>query len=116
MDAEFIKKLEENHVALWNEKDADRRKQLIRTIYSDDVKMYDKDFVLTGHDEVLGFIGKLLSEDPNFYFLAAKPMQATQNGVRLLWNIRTSGAELTGMDFFLLKNRKVQHLYVFMNA
>lgn len=116
MDAEFIRKLEENHVALWNEKDADRREELIKTIYSDDIKMYDKDFILTGRSEVLAFIGKLLTEDPNFYFSVAKPMQATQNGARLFWNIRTSGPELTGMDFFITENEKVQHLYVFMDA
>ena len=116
MDAQFIKTLQENHIALWNEKDPASREELVKTIYSDNIKMYDKDFILTGSSEVLGFIGKLLADDPRFYFSAVKPMQITQNGVRLFWNIRTSGADLTGMDFFVIGNDKVQHLYVFMDG
>ena len=100
MDAQFIKILEENHTALWNEKDPARREELAKAIYSDDIKMYDKDFILTGSNEVLGFISKLLAGDPNFSFSAVKPIQITQNGVRLFWQIHTSGPVLTGMDFF----------------
>lgn len=116
MDVLFIDTLQKNHIALWNEKDPACREELAKTIYSNDIKMYDKDFILTGSGEVLGFIGKLLTDDPDFYFSAVKPMQITQNGVRLFWNIRTGGLTLTGMDFFVIENNKVQHLYVFMDA
>jgi hypothetical protein len=116
MDTQILKTLAENHIALWNEKDPARREELAKTIYSDDIKMYDKDFILTGGSEVLGFISKLFAGDANFQFNAVKPMQATQNGVRLFWHIRTNGIDLTGMDFFVIENGKVQHLYVFMDA
>jgi hypothetical protein len=116
MDADFIESLQKNHIALWNEKVPARREELVKTIYSNDIKMYDKDFILSGSEEVLGFIGKLLTDDPNFQFSATKPMQVTQNGICLFWQIITSGPVLTGMDFFLIENEKVQHLYVFMDA
>jgi hypothetical protein len=116
MNTQLIEILEKKHIALWNEKDPARRKELMKSIYADDIKMYDKDFILTGSSEVLNFIGKLLSDDPNFYFSVVKPMEVTQNGVRLFWRIRTSGPVLTGMDFFIIENEKVQHLYVFMDA
>jgi hypothetical protein len=115
MDAQLIATLEKTHIALWNEKDPAHRQQLADTIYSHDIKMYDKDFILTGISEVLGFINKLLTEDPCFTFRATKPLQAAQNGVRLFWHIRTGSADLTGMDFFVLQNNKVQDLYVFMD-
>jgi hypothetical protein len=116
MDNQLLQTLQENHIALWNEKDPARREELAKTIYSDDIKMYDKDFTLTSSNEVLGFIGKLLTDDPSFSFSATKPMQVTQNGIRLFWHIHTNGIDLTGMDFFVMENSKVQHLYVFMDA
>lgn len=115
MTPEFIKNLQRTHLAIWNEKDASAREKLIKTIYADDIRMFDKDFILTGSAEVSNFISKLLKEDAAFDFTATKEMQATQNGVRFFWNIKTSGPILTGMDFFVIQADKVSDLYVFMD-
>jgi hypothetical protein len=115
MNAQFVETLQQTHLALWNEKDASRREELITSIYADDIKMYDKDFILSGTSEISNFIGKLLTDDSNFHFSAAKPMQATQNGIRFYWNVQNSGSLLTGMDFFIIENEKVTELYVFMD-
>lgn len=115
MDTNFLNDLQQMHLALWNESDPTRRRDLISRIYADNVRMYDKDFVLTGTEEVVNFIGKLLSEDPGFTFTITRPVQATQNGLRLFWKIETGGATLTGMDFFVMENERVRDLYVFMD-
>src|SRR3989337_2080943 len=114
MDAQLLKTLQEVHVAAWNERDRAKRDELIQTIYAADIKMYDKDFILRGQEEVSNFIGKLQSEDPDFHFSAAKPIDSTQNGARLYGRIQTGQGVLHSMDFFILEAGKALHLYVFM--
>jgi hypothetical protein len=114
MDTQLIKNLQDVHVAAWNEKDRDMRDRMLKTIYSDDVKMYDKDFTLSGIGEVSDFIEKL-QEDPDFQFSAAKSIESIQNGARFYGHIRTGQGMLSSMDFFVLENNKVVHLYAFMD-
>ncbi|MEH2087155.1 nuclear transport factor 2 family protein [Nostoc sp.] len=118
MDAQAMNYLQQTHTAVWNEKDRTTRDALMQTIYADDIKMYDKDFILTDISAVSDFIDKLFAEDANFNFVATKPMESTQNGARLFWDIRTDPQPnvLTGMDFFVIENGKVAHLFVFMDA
>jgi len=116
MNAQTITTLQKTHIAVWNEKDRTKRDALIQTIYAGDIKMYDKDFILTGPAAISDFIDKLFAGDPGFYFSFAKPMEAVQNGIRMFWNISTGGQHLTGMDLFILEDDKVAQLYVFMDA
>ena len=118
MDAQLMTTLQQTHTAVWNEKDRTTRDALMQTIYADDIKMYDKDFILTGNKEVSDFIDKLFAGDANFNFTATKPMESAQHGARLYWNILTGPQPnvLTGMDFFVVENEKVAHLFVFMDA
>jgi hypothetical protein len=114
MDTQFIERLQENHVAAWNEKVREKRDNLLKTIYAEDIKMYDPDTVFQSLAEVSDFIGTLHSQDPNFYFSAAKPMNFTQNGARLFGHIgtRENPNMMSSMDFFIIENGKVAHLYV----
>lgn len=114
MDTNLFSKLQETHVTAWNEKDAEKRYELLKSIYADDVKMYDKDFIFDGLKAISDFIGKLIAEDPSFSFAAAKPIEPLQNSARFYGHIQTSGGMLNSMDFFLIENEKVQHLYAFM--
>ncbi|MGA0555383.1 nuclear transport factor 2 family protein [Larkinella sp. VNQ87] len=118
MDAQSMTNLQQVHTGVWNEKDRTTRDALIQTIYADGIIMYDKDFILTGTSAVSDFIDKLFADDANFTFTVTKPLESTQHGARLYWAIRTGPQPnvLTGMDFFVLENEKVAHLFVFMDA
>ena len=116
MDAQSMNTLQQTHTAVWNEKDRATRDALMQTIYADNLNMYDKDFILTGTTAVSDFIDKLFADDANFNFTATKPMESTQHGARLYWTIQTGPNVLTGMDFFVVENEKVAHLFVFMDA
>jgi hypothetical protein len=118
MDAQSMNDLQQAHTAVWNEKDRTTRDAQMQTIYADDIKMYDKDFILTGIPAISDFIDKLFAGDANFDFTVTKPMESTQNGARLYWAIRTGPQPnvLTGMDFFVVERGKVAHLFVFMDA
>lgn len=116
MDAEFIKKLEENHVAAWNERDREKRDALLKTIYAEDIKMYDPNSIFQSLAQVSDLIGTLHTQDPDFHFSAAKPIDVTQNGVRLYGHIGTKQKPdiMSSMDFFIIENGKAAHLYVIM--
>ena len=114
MEKTIFSQLQEIHVAAWNEKDVAKRDELLKVIYADDIKMYDKDFVFDGLRAVSDFIGKLISEDPGYKFSAAKPIDLLQNSARLFGHIQTGGGLLNSMDFFLLENDKVKQLYAFI--
>lgn len=114
MDIKIFTELQNIHVAAWNEKDAAKRNELLESIYAEDIKMYDKDFILDGLKSVSDFIGKLIAEDPAYHFAAAKPIEPLQDSARFYGHINTSGGLLNSMDFFLLDDRKVKHLYAFM--
>ncbi|GAB3772082.1 hypothetical protein GCM10028818_11820 [Spirosoma horti] len=116
MDAQSMNTLQQTHTAVWNEKDRTTRDALMQTIYAGDIKMYDKDFILTGIAAVSDFIDKLFAGDATFTFTVTKHMESTQHGARLYWDIRTGPDVLTGMDFFVVENEKVAHLFVFMDA
>ncbi|MET3501334.1 hypothetical protein ABIC45_002946 [Mucilaginibacter rubeus] len=114
MDIKQFTELQNIHVAAWNETDAAKRDELLETIYSEDVKMYDKDFILNGLRSVSDFIGKLIAEDPAYHFAAARAIEPLQDSARFYGHINTSGGPLNSMDFFLLEDGKVKHLYAFM--
>ena len=116
MNPNFTSQLEQVHVQAWNEKDATKRNSLLKEIYADDIRMYDREFILDGLPAVSDFIGKLLAEDAAFRFESARPIETLQNGARLFGKITTSGGILNSMDFFIIENEKVKHLYAFMEA
>ncbi|MBE9463827.1 nuclear transport factor 2 family protein [Dyadobacter subterraneus] len=116
MDAQFLKTFQENHVAAWNERNREKRDKLLKTIYAEDIKMYDPNSIIQSLAEVSDFIGMLQVQDPDFYFSVAKTIDSTQNGARLYGNIGTKEKPdiMNSMDFFLIENDKATHLYVFM--
>ena len=114
MDITLFTELQRLHVISWNEKDADQRIELLKMIYADDIKMYDRDMIFEGLSAISDFIGKLITEDPAYHFAAAKPIETLQGSARLFGNIQTSAGLLNSMDFFLIENGKVKHLYAFL--
>jgi hypothetical protein len=114
MDNTFFTELQLTHVSAWNEKDSAKRVELLEKIYTDDIRMYDKDFIFEGLKAVSDFIGKLITEDPAYHFAAAKPIEPLQNSARFYGSIQTSGGLLNSMDFFLIENGKVDRLYAFL--
>jgi hypothetical protein len=116
MDTQLAERLQQNHVAAWNERDREKRDILLKTIYADDIKMYDPDTVFQSLAEVSDFIGKLHTQDPDFLFSAAQPINFTQNGARLYGLIGTKEKPdaMRSMDFFIIENGKAAHLYVML--
>jgi len=109
-----LEKLQKAHLEAWNEKDRAKREEILKSIYADDIKMYDKDFILNGIQEISDFIEKL-QDDPKFLFTANGNIEDIQNSARLYGKIYTSEVTLNSMDFFILENGKAKHYYAFMS-
>ncbi|MCO6148657.1 nuclear transport factor 2 family protein [Flavobacterium sp. NRK1] len=109
-----LKKLQQAHLAAWNEKDRVKRDELLKSIYADDIKMYDKNFILNGTTEISDFIQKLQA-DPKFFFSSTDDIEDLQDSARLFGQIITSEGTLKSMDFFILENGKAKHYYAFMS-
>jgi hypothetical protein len=117
IDNSLLQNLPHVHVAAWNERDRSTRDSLLRTIYAEDIKMYDPNLVLQSLTEVSDFIGKLHIQDPEFLFSAAGPIEFSQNGARLYGHIgtRQNPRQMNSMDFLIIENGKAAHLYVFID-
>ncbi|RZM10683.1 MAG: nuclear transport factor 2 family protein [Pedobacter sp.] len=117
MDSQFLRQLQDVHLSIWKEKDADKRAALMPSIYSENIRMFDRDFILNGNQEISDFISKLHSADGHFEFAASRPIEATQHCARLFWTIQTkaTGEPMTGMDMFIIENERVTQLFVFID-
>jgi hypothetical protein len=118
MDSTTIISQVEEHLKIWNEKDLNKRIQLMKNTYNNDIEMIDRHFVANGWDQINGFVNKLQSENPDAHFKPQKPIEAHHNVARLFWQFGTkeNPSLVTGMDLFVFENGKVQKLYVFVNS
>lgn len=117
MSNEAIKSLVEQHLALWNEHNPAKRKQIMQAIYSPNLEMVDRHFVANGYEQVDSFIQDLQKKSPDFRFSHAKPIDIHHNVARLFWQVgsKSKPDAVTGMDLFVIENGKVVKMYVFVN-
>lgn len=110
------KVLIEEHLQLWNEKDATKRNVLMNKAYATDIEMTDRHFIATGNEEISEFIVNLQQKNPDFRF-TAKSVETHHNIARLYWQFgsKSKPATVTGMDLFVIENGKIQKLYVFVD-
>lgn len=115
VDAKFIT---ENHLALWNERDATKRPEIIGKIYSADIEMIDRHFTAAGHKQVEGFVIGLQTKSPESRFSPTRPIEYHHNIIRMFWQSGPPSKPnaATGMDLFVIENGKVEKLYVFVDA
>lgn len=110
--------LVEQHLQLWNERDASRRSELLKQVYADNVEMVDRHFVAVGHAAINGFVNGLQEKNPAFRFSHVRPVDIHHHIARLYWQVGTpeKPAAVTGMDLFVFEQGKVAHLYVFVDS
>lgn len=113
-----IRSLVESHLAIWNEKDLKKRKNLIEKVYADNIEMVDSHFIANGHKEINEFIDGLQKKSPSSKFSIIKEIDVNHNTARLYWKHSSSEKtdSVTGMDLFVLENGKIVKLYVFLDS
>ena len=114
---EEVKLITDKHLDLWNELDQSKHLQMMDTIYSTDIEMVDRHFIAVGHAEVKDFVTDLHAKHPDSRFSHAKPVEFHHHIIRMYWQSGPPAKPdaATGMDMFVIKNNKVQKLYVFVD-
>lgn len=113
----IVELLHRNLQEVFGEGDAARRRAAIDDIYSDDCAVYAPDGVLIGHDALDKFAGDLRATHPCFAYTPHGEAQALGNLGLLAWGSGPRGEqpEYTGLDAVVVRDGKIDALYVFLN-
>lgn len=77
--------MEANLLAVFDERDPQRRAAAIATTYAPDVQWIDDEGITTGHDELNTKAAELQEKLPGLHFVKAGPVRATRGLGVLAW-------------------------------
>jgi hypothetical protein len=81
--------MEANLLAVFDERDPQRRAAAIARTYAPDVQWIDDEGIATGHDELNAKATELQEKLPGLHFVKAGPVRATRGLGFLAWEVRT---------------------------
>lgn len=81
--------MEANLLAVFNERDPQRRAAAIATTYTPDVQWIDDEGISTGRDELNAKAAELQEKLPGLHFVKAGPVRGTRGLGVLAWEVRT---------------------------
>jgi hypothetical protein len=118
MDLTTITTVLTKHLALWSETDETKRTPVIAEIYTEDIHFVDPFFTISGQPQVSAFIADLLTQHPGYEFRVAGPVEAHHNVAYVSWQFGppTAPATVTGHDFFVLADERIQVIYTFIDG
>lgn len=102
-----------NLLSIINERDATKRKQAMHETYAPDMKLYEPDKIITGHDEISAMASALLDEHPDWSFAPAGKVFVNHSMVTLNWMF----GPLKGGDVFRVgEGGKIEELWVMIEG
>jgi hypothetical protein len=106
------------HLDLWGETDEAKRTPIIAEIYTEDIHFVDPFFTISGQSQVSACIADLLKQNPGYGFRVAAPVEAHHNVAYVGWEFgpATAPAIVTGRDFFVLADERIQTIYTFIDG
>lgn len=115
------KLLKESLLNIWNDRDAVARRKVMQEIYAADITFYENNqaAAITGHEAINELIEQLQKDWPvEFSFQLTGPAQINHEVQHIAWTLGTPGAPpaASGMDIAMIKNDKIQSLYLFLNS
>jgi len=118
MDTPAITTLLTKHLSLWSETEEARRTPIIAEIYTEDIHFVDPYFTISGQPQVSACIADLLKQNPGYVFRIAGPVEAHHNVAYVGWEFgpATAPATVTGRDFFVLVDERIQMIYTFIDG
>ncbi len=90
-----------NYIAMWNETDPDRRRELVAGTVTDDAAYVDPVMEGAGIDGITTMIGAAQSQFPGHRFTLIAGPEAHHDRVRFTWSLAAAGGApvAIGMDF-----------------
>jgi hypothetical protein len=115
------KLLEDSLLVIWNDRDAEKRLDLMKNIYAPDIHFFESNVgeAIVGHRALNELISKLQTEWPiEFQFELNKPSQVNHTTQIISWNLGPKGATpvATGMDVATTENDLIKSLYLFLDV
>lgn len=114
-----VQTLARRYVDLWNEPDADRRRALLRALWTEDGSYVDPMMQASGHEQIDTLIRAVQQRFPDFRFaLAEGSADGHGDRLRFSWHLGPDGAEapIKGTDFATLKDGRLQAVSGFIDA
>lgn len=94
-------RLADAYIAAWNERDADRRRELIAATWTEDARYVDPIVAGEGHDGIDAMIAGVLAQAGGHAFRRTSPVDAHHDRVRFGWdlvNLETGVPFMAGLD------------------
>jgi hypothetical protein len=105
------------YIALWNEPDAARRRQMLESGWTSDARYTDPLIQASGHAQISALVDAVHQRYPGFRFALAGHADAHGDHVRFSWTLGPSGAAdlIQGTDFATLEAGKLQSVIGFLD-
>jgi hypothetical protein len=103
---------------VFNERDADRRRQAIQELYAPDAVFYEEQEKYSGTVAIEGAITRLLgSLPPTLVFSPSAPAMQNHDMSKLIWKgqLPDGTTVATGTDVALIEDGRIHSIYVFLD-
>ena len=102
--------------AVFNERDAGRRRAAIAETYAPDVAFSDPEETVTGHEALDAKAQAILDQSPGFVFTPAGEIHVVGDLGYLAWNLGPEGDPpvARGVDIALVENGVIARLYTLL--
>jgi hypothetical protein len=109
----------DRYIAIWNESDSNRRRDLIARTWTDDASYVDPLVAVEGRDAIDATVAAAQSQFPGFSFRLAGPVDAHHNLARFTWELAPSKdaeALVAGFDVAVLaEDGRLQNVHGFLD-
>jgi hypothetical protein len=107
-----------DYLDTFNETDADRRRSLLKALYTPDCTYTDPHVELQGAEQINGFIEQTQARFPGFTFTLGGPIDGHHNQARFQWHAGPADAPETyvGFDVIVAADGRIRNVYGFMDA
>jgi hypothetical protein len=111
------KTIADRYIALWNERDAGKRKQLLSETWLADATYTDPLAAVRGADEINALIGGVQQRFPDFTFALIGKVDGFGDNIRFSWGLGPKGADapVKGTDFARIENGKIRSITGFLD-
>jgi SnoaL-like protein len=114
-----MQEIVERYLAAWNEKDAQRRRELVDALWAQDGRYTDPLADARGPEEIAGLIGAVQQQFPDFVFTLGGPVDTHHEQARFTWHLGPDGAPepvVIGFDVAVLNGGgQIRSVYGFLD-
>jgi hypothetical protein len=108
----------ESYLATFNETDAERRRELLGALYTQESTYTDPHVDLRGYEQIDAFIAQTQERFPGFTFRLEGPIDAHHDQARFQWHAGPAEEpdRFVGFDVIVTDEGRIRSVYGFMDA